>query len=54
MIPRHPPHPWLGKQKLPRGKQNKKHLFDDDFHAFYKDHQSHITWSQNVPKMVPK
>ncbi|MFB1032026.1 MAG: flagellar hook-length control protein FliK [Aliarcobacter cryaerophilus] len=24
MVPCHPPHPWLGKQKLPRGKQKSK------------------------------
>ena len=47
IIPRPPPHPQLGKTKLPRGKTNRKKYVFDDFHVFY------FQSFKNGPKMVP-
>ena len=44
MVPRPPPHPWLGKQKLPEAKQNENKHFSNNYHAFY----------LKMIKMVPK
>ena len=45
-----PPHPRLGKTKLPRGKTNRtNHLFED-LHAFYqKDDKLLSDYPKNVP-----
>ena len=53
MVPRPPPHPRLGKNKLPRGKKNRKIYFWDAFNVFYQKVEKLIpTWSQNGPKCL--
>ena len=52
MVPRPPPHPWLGiKKNCREAKKNKRtHLFDD-FHVFIKkEYINHIKWSRKGPK----
>ena len=51
MVPRPPPHPWLGETKLPRGKQKRpKNIHNENINNFVKMIPK---WSQNVPKIVP-